>query len=116
MVLAAVFTGALDAHHVLRLFDHADHPVVASRVGAYRARTDLAHVSADVAEPYFFLDFRDGVDQLARLLVGGRQQIEGDALRPFGPMPGSPANASMSRCIAPSYAKAIGVLTPNHVC
>ena len=85
VVHASVFAGAFDAHHVLRLFDHADHAVVAAWVGAYRAWAGFAHVAADIAEPYFFLDFRDGVDQCLRFLIGRVEQVEGDALRAFRP-------------------------------
>ena len=85
MVHASVFARAFDAHHVLRLFDHADHAVVAAWINTYRAWAGFAHVAADVAEPYFFLDFRDGVDQCLRFLVGHVEQVEGDALRAFRP-------------------------------
>ncbi len=37
------------------------------------------------AEPFFFLDFRDGVDQCLQFLVGRVEQVEGDALRAFRP-------------------------------
>ena len=63
MVQAAVFARALDAHHVFRLFDHADHAVVATRIGADRAWAGFAHVAANVTESYFLFDFGDGVDQ-----------------------------------------------------
>ena len=63
VVQAAVFARALDAHHVFRLFDHADHAVVATRIGADRAWAGFAHVAANVTESYFLVDFGDGVDQ-----------------------------------------------------
>ena len=63
VVQAAVFARALDAHHVFRLFDHADHAVVATRIGADRAWAGFAHVAANVTESYFLFDFGDGVDQ-----------------------------------------------------
>ena len=59
--------------------------MVAAWINTYRAWAGFAHVAADVAEPYFFLDFRDGVDQCLRFLVGHVEQVEGDALRAFRP-------------------------------
>ena len=75
----------LDAHDVLDLLDHADHAAVAPRIRADRAGARFADVAAHLAEPHLGLDLVDRVDQVLRFLVGGRQQIEGDALRAFRP-------------------------------
>ena len=84
MVEAAVFAGALDAHHVLRLLDHADHAAVAARVRAHRARARLAHVATNLTEPNLGLDLFDGLGQLAGLIFGGGQHVESNALSSFG--------------------------------
>ena len=74
-------------------------------------------VSADVAEPHLF--------PLTSVMASNsrsspRRRPTADRRRcaaPFSLMLGSPANASMSRCIAPSYAtKPLVCSTRNHVC
>ena len=45
----------------------------------------FADVAAHLAEPHLGLDLVDRVDQVLRFLVGGRQQVEGDALRALRP-------------------------------
>ena len=59
--------------------------MITARIDANRAWAGFAHVAANVAESYFFLDFGDGVDQGLRFLVGCVEQVEGDALRTFRP-------------------------------
>ena len=85
-----VFARALDAHHILGLFDHADHRTVTSRVGAYRAGAGFAHVAANITEADLGLDLLDGLGQIARFIFGRGQHVEGDTLRALRPDAGQP--------------------------
>ena len=75
---------ALDGGNVGRLLDHADHAVVARGTDAVGAGVDIGDVVADRAEAQVGLQAAHRLGQGRRILVGGAQNVEGEALRALG--------------------------------
>src|SRR5699024_12261322 len=76
VVATAVFSGAFDRDDVLRLLDDGDHLGIAPRVGADPALFLFGDVSADLAEPDLFLDYRVCAGEACVVLRGGGWPVE----------------------------------------
>ncbi len=79
VVAAAEGAGALDGQHVERLLDDAQQPGVAGVVVADDAGVILGDVETDRAELGVLLQVLQGRGQVEGLVVGGAQQVEGQA-------------------------------------
>ena len=55
------------------------------RGSAHTGHGLVSHTLPQISQNRTFLDFRDGVDQCLRFLIGRVEQVEGDALRAFRP-------------------------------
>ena len=82
---------ALDRDHVARLLDHADPWPLAPLVLADAAGGLDREVEADLAQPDRLLDLADRVGERQRLLVGTREDVEGE------PLGGALADAGQAR-------------------
>jgi len=73
-VIAPVkLAGLLDRDDVFRFFDHTDDGEVTSRVSADAALRLFSDVAADLAEPYFFLYFKQNLSKTADVDGIGRK-------------------------------------------
>ena len=76
------------ADDVLRLFDDADDARIAGVAAAERAGIGVGDVVADRAVGDALLHVAQRVDQPVGQLARRLQQVKGETLRAFGPMPG----------------------------
>src|SRR5215213_2333364 len=81
VVEAAELVRPLDGDDVGGLLDDADHRPVAAVVLADRAARAFGEVEADLAEADLLLHLADRVGERQRVVVGGTEHVEGEALR-----------------------------------
>ncbi len=88
MIQTAKAAGPIDHGDVLRLFDDADHAMVAARIAAQSAGIRVGDVVADGAVGDAILDVADRLAQPLRVLSRRAQDVERKALRALGPHTG----------------------------
>ena len=84
VVDAVVAAGLFDGGDVGGLFEDADDVLVADGAGAVVAGVDVGDVVADGAEAELGAEDEDGFGEGTGVVVGGAEDVEGEALRGFG--------------------------------
>ncbi len=79
-----VAASPLDRGDVGGFLHHANLALIAGRVGAIGAGVDVGHVVADRAKAQADLQAAHGLSQRRGVVVGGAQDVKGEALGAFG--------------------------------
>ncbi len=79
------------AGHVLRLFDDANHTLIAAGIAAEDTRVDVGRVAADRTVRHVVFDVAHRLAQPIGIFARRPQDVEGQTLRPLGTNPGQTA-------------------------